>query len=294
MPVVITCPACGKKARVPSKTVGKTVRCPRCDTTFPAASDDEAADSPEPEEVGDSPVLPVGPAAAERTVERTGVGLLALGQGLLAISLSLQLVGSLIQLATANTSPQPRVVLPGLPRPAGTVVESVAELLAVVSVVAQAGATAVVLIGAVYMAMPPTALPPRAAGGAVLVLAIVGALFAASSFGDTIRGTPGAAGMPTIRLVIGAGLQTMLAVLARGYARRQRDRAVAQLAAGIAIAYPVIVIGIYILVAAVDIFASQSHGTFEQVMLVLDRLFRTAFVATGSFVLWRVWTGPSA
>jgi hypothetical protein len=86
----------------------------------------------------------------------------------------------------------------------------------------------------------------------------------------------------------------MLAVFARGHARRQRDRAVARLAVGLAIAFPVVVIGIYLLVVAVGIFASQSHGTFEQVMVVLDRLFRTAFVATGAFVLWRVWTGLSA
>ena len=58
-----------------------------------------------------------------------------------------------------------------------------------------------------------------------------------------------------------------------------------------AIAYPAVVIGIFVLLALAGIFGSQSHPTFDQVMMVLDRLFRTAFVAATAFVLWRVWTG---
>ena len=38
------------------------------------------------------------------------------------------------------------------------------------------------------------------------------------------------------------------------------------------------------------IFGSQSHPTFDQVMMVLDRLIRTALVTAGAFVLWRAWT----
>ena len=296
MPVVITCPACGKKARVPSKTVGKTVRCPRCDTTFSATPDDGPPDLPaEPEEAGDSPAEPAGLGHSESKVERTGVGLLALGQGLLAISLALQLVVSLIQLATSDVAAQPRVVVPGLPRATGTVVESFAELLTIVSTAVQAGATALVVIGSVYAMVPPTVLPLRSAAGAVLALAVVGALLSTGSLGETTRAATGAAaGLTMAGLVLGAALQSMLAIFARGHARRQRDQAVSKLAVGLAVAFPVVVIGIYLLVAAVGIFASQLHGTFEQVMIVLDRLFRTASVATGAFVLWRVWTGLSA
>jgi hypothetical protein len=92
-------------------------------------------------------------------------------------------------------------------------------------------------------------------------------------------------------LALSAALQTMLALFARAHARRLRDRAVVRLAGGLAVAYPAAILALFLLVILAGIFGSQAHPTFDQVMMVLDRLFRTAFVAAGAFVLWRVWAG---
>jgi hypothetical protein len=309
VPVVIVCPACQRKVRVPSKAIGKTVRCPVCGDTFEARTD-EATPSPaavvvaEVEEATEPPPEPAPRRPDGGRVERNGVRLLALAQGLLAVSLGLQLIAALIQLATADSSP--RGIATG-----ASIASSLIQVLAVFWVVAQVGATAVLLIGAAFTLVPAASAMLMARAGAVLLLATVSALMSGSSFGEMIRGAMGGemghgfrgstvaesgfAGqiliMSMTPLVIGAALQTMLAVYARCHARRLRDAVGEQLARGLAIGYPVVVIGIFLLVVFAGIFGSQTHPTFDQVMMVLDRLFRTAFVAVGAFVLWRVWTG---
>jgi hypothetical protein len=312
MPVVIVCPKCQRKVRVPSKALGKTVRCPVCGDTFEARTDEPTPPPVAPPEVEEAPEAP--PAASSeppapksdgRRVERNGVGLMALAEGLLAGSLALQLVGGLIQLATADSAPR------GIAgKPAGAVPGSLTQILAVLWVMAQLGSTAVVLVGSSFASVAASQTPLRARAGAVLVLAAVAALMSGSSFGDILRGALGGemggfrgaaatefavAGqflvMTMTPLAIGAALQTMLAIYARGHARRLRDAAGEQLARGWAFGYPVIVIGIFVLVVLAGIFGSQSHPTFDQVVKVLDLLCRTAFTAVGAFVLWRVWTG---
>jgi predicted Zn finger-like uncharacterized protein len=318
MPVVITCPACQRKARVPDSALGKTVKCPGCSTTFPAMFDDslppQATHSVEVEEAADSP--PVRPAldGDARRIERTGVGVLTISQGLLAVSLALQLIVALIQLAAADSGPKAPALAGVNNRPGGTFVETFSECLTVVWVLAQVGAIVTAVVGAAYCLVPPVALSIRAAAGAMLALAAVGAILSANSIGEMFRGFMGAAPgvgmgrgvrgldamtsaaagqvlvMSITPLLLGAALQSMLALVARAHARRLRDRSVASLAGGLAVAYPAAILAIFLLVVLAGIFGSQAHPTFDQVMMVLDRLFRTAFVAAGAFVLWRVWT----
>jgi hypothetical protein len=308
VPVVNVCPACQRKVRVPRKAIGKTVRCPACGGAFEVTTDEA---TPQPALVADvEEVEPssehIPPQSDGGRVERNGVGLLALAQGLLALSLTLQLVVALTQLATADSSPRGVVA-----KPVGSVANSLTQVLAAVWVVAQVGATAVLLIGAVFTFVPATYPPLRARAGAVLLLAVVGALMTDSSFGEWLRditaGDPSGGfrasraadsafagqvlAMSLTPLVIGAAIQTMLALYARCHASRLDDRAAEQISRGLAIAYPSVVIGIFMLVMIAAVFGSQSHPTFDQVMMVLDRLFRTAFAAVGTFVLWRVWTG---
>ncbi len=48
MPVVTSCPDCGRKLRVPDALLGKKVRCPGCKGVFPAASAPEGEGAPPP------------------------------------------------------------------------------------------------------------------------------------------------------------------------------------------------------------------------------------------------------
>ena len=310
MPVVNVCPACQRKVRVPRKVIGQTVRCPACSATFEATADEPTPPpsfAPDAEEVPEPSSEAALPISDGGRVEVTGAGLLALAEGLLAVALALQLIVALIQLATADSSPRAL----GARAAASSVPNSLTQMLALVWVMSQVGATAVLLVGAVFCVVTAANPPLRARAGSVLLLAAVSVLMSAGSFGDLIRGAMGGdlsggfrgasvtesalAGqvlvMSMTPLVIGAALQAMVAVYARCHARRLRDAAAEQLARGLAIAYPAVVIGIFVLLALAGIFGSQSHPTFDQVMMVLDRLFRTAFVAATAFVLWRVWTG---
>lgn len=46
MPIQIQCPSCGQALRVPETAIGKTVRCPKCQTTFAAAASDTTGSAP--------------------------------------------------------------------------------------------------------------------------------------------------------------------------------------------------------------------------------------------------------
>src|SRR5580765_2860606 len=48
MSVVINCPACQKKLRLPENLVGKTVKCPSCQEKFTATEKIDVADAPAP------------------------------------------------------------------------------------------------------------------------------------------------------------------------------------------------------------------------------------------------------
>jgi predicted Zn finger-like uncharacterized protein len=48
MPIVIRCPECQRRLRVPDDLLGKAVKCPTCKATFQAAAEDEAGSPPAP------------------------------------------------------------------------------------------------------------------------------------------------------------------------------------------------------------------------------------------------------
>src|SRR5262245_54635042 len=60
MPLVVDCPSCQRKLRVPDELLGKRVQCPTCSMTFEAA---------EPAIVPVSVVAPPAPAPAEQHVQ---------------------------------------------------------------------------------------------------------------------------------------------------------------------------------------------------------------------------------
>src|SRR5207302_1110716 len=90
--------------------------------------------APEVEETAEPPPEPAPSRPEGGRVECNGVGLLALAEGLLAVSLALQLVVALIQLATADSSPRTFTTKPG-----SSFAASFAELLTLVWVVTQVG-----------------------------------------------------------------------------------------------------------------------------------------------------------
>jgi hypothetical protein len=306
MPVVIVCPKCQRKVRVPSKAIGKSVRCPVCGETFEARTDEPTPPpmpAPELEVASEAQSEPAVPKSDGGRVERTGVRLLTMAEVLLAISLALQLVVALIQLATSESSPRAFA-----DKPSASFASSVTQVLSLVWVVAQVAAAAVTLVGSMFVLVPATNLQLRARAGTVLLFAALSVPVSGSSVGDMIRGAIGGELSSGIRganpvetalvgqvwvlsmtpLVVGAALQTMLALYARFQAHRLRDRAAEQLARAVAIGFPAVVIGLFLLKDLARIFGSPSQ-TFYQVMMVLDELFRTAFVAAGAFVLWRIW-----
>jgi predicted Zn finger-like uncharacterized protein len=279
MPVLTTCPACQRRVRVPSSAVGKTVKCPRCGTTFSALREDPTpAPARLPPDIDEAPTPPPIPASADdgRRVERQGAGLLAISQGLLAGSLTLQLLVALVHLAVPDIGMR------------GSAGKSAVELAALCWGLAEVMSAVVGVIGAAYCVMPPTALPVRAPAGAVLALAAVTVAVEATPFGSTNRGA--LASLALVPLAVGCGLQAMLAVYARRQARRLTDRIGVRIAGVLAIAYPAAVLGVVLLTATVGSVAGVPMPTFLQAMTILELLARAVLIAWGCFVLWRVWT----
>jgi hypothetical protein len=69
-PIIMDCPACARKLRVPDELFGKAVKCPTCDHTFRATDPHSlAAPSPDPAlfaaTAGEEPVVPCCPKCGE-------------------------------------------------------------------------------------------------------------------------------------------------------------------------------------------------------------------------------------
>ena len=96
MPLVITCPACRQKARVPDAMLGQSVKCPACGTTFTAPADEpSAAAPPEPVTVAAAEPVPVRPPLADADSlcsVRSGVGVQLIAHCLYAAALGLFLM----------------------------------------------------------------------------------------------------------------------------------------------------------------------------------------------------------
>jgi hypothetical protein len=294
MAVVVTCPACQRKARVPDAAVGKSVRCPGCGNTFAAVS----ADAPpfnDATELPDEPTSPPSPEEDARQATRTGVALLSASQALLAGGTGLRLLLALAHLVTADSVAK------------GSFQESLAEVVAVASTLALLGGVVTALIGAVFGTVTPAAISVRAAAMSVLVLSLLYAIQTPTgSLRDLYSGMPGAgrssqrvpdlAGLAGFMLLAAlvpeafeAARQAMLAVYVRGQARRLGDRAAAGLGGVLTITYPAAVVGLIVLGIVVGLVSSKPHPTFDQVVAVLVLLAKTVLVALGAFVLLRVW-----
>ena len=131
MPVVVTCPACRQKARVPEAMLGQPVTCPACAATFDAPA---ATDAP-----ADPPLVPPPlPADADSLrAAKAGAGVQLLAHTLYLVALALFGLVCLIALGEAIRPPGAQgtlaSVMPGVLMMAGFVALFVAELLNVIA-----------------------------------------------------------------------------------------------------------------------------------------------------------------
>ncbi len=280
MPVVITCPACRRKARVPDTALGKTVKCPGCGATFPATLDDSTP-LPAPPLVEEDEVpepSPEPPAPDTRRVERTGIGLLGISQGVFAVSLALQLLVALLGMISPNTEPKSAVSV------------SISQVAILIAVLAGLTGAVAALIGAIFCIVPPASLWARATAASVLILTLLALVRPpAGSFRDLVSGQ--AVLSILTPAMYESARQATLAIYAFVQARRLGDASTAAQARFVAVAYPAAVMGLVTLVVLVGMFSSTPHPTFDRVVKIVDLLAQTVLVAWSAFVLWRVWTG---
>jgi hypothetical protein len=268
MPVVITCPACQRKARIPNVARGKSVKCPSCGNTFTATGGDETSGRQQSDL--DETAEPASPLDDARRVERIGVGLMTLSEALFAASLVLSLVISLLAMVPADAGPKNPI--PG----------SFSQVLMLIVVLTGLFATVTALVGSVFCVVPPAAIPARAAAAAVLILTV---LIVARAPGGSNHDLLLKLGPPMYQ----SARQAMLAFYVRVQALRLGEPATATMATILAVTYPVVVIGLATLTVLVSMYSGKPHRTFDQAVKTIDQLTQTALVAWSAFVLWRVW-----
>jgi hypothetical protein len=162
MPVVIVCPACQQKARVPEAMLGQSVKCPACGATFPAPADGSAATPAGPSPAPPEPVRPLPADPDSLRAVRVGTGVQIIALGLYAAALGLFLF--LFMMTVAATSG-----MGGRGRAASVVpaiVTTVAALL-----LAASGLSGIV--GASLSALAPPAHLARGLAIAALILSVL-------------------------------------------------------------------------------------------------------------------------
>lgn len=301
MPVVI-CPACQRKARISDSAIGKNVKCPSCAATFPAVALDAPVTSSRNAAESDSTVEPSPVSAIELSPEedarrtiRNGVGILTMSQALIALALGLHLIVTLVRLITSDAGSKKSFV------------ESIDQLVEIVATLALLAGMFVAIVGSICCLVPSGAPGPRGLAASVALLSVLTATqLPTGRFRDVVsaineigRGALGGDFGPTIGSVMlvvfllptvfESGRQALLNLYARSQARRVGDGMTAGLAGLLALAIPIVVIGLNFLLLVVATFASKPPTTFNKVIAVVELLARTALVALGAFVMSRVW-----
>jgi hypothetical protein len=310
MPVVVTCPACQKRARVPEPMVGKTVRCPACEATFVAGSEGPAAAPAPPEApvegVGEdesSPVVvarPPLPADADvlRCV-RAGVHLQFLAQTIYAAALAVFLLLALGSVVAGSP--------PGGAMGSGPGIAHLSTWAALATLLLVGASAILGVTGGALCTLAPNAYLARGLAIAGLILGSVGLMESMGLFrmfgflllmdspvrGINSMGPPGAAVLNFFLPLILAGLfeagrQTVLALFWRAICFLLRDGSGALLALRLAYAVPTVQ-GILLLLGL--LFASiggVGSGAMEYVTVV-GGLAQLALLVWGLIVVERVW-----
>ena len=179
MPVVVTCPTCQKKARVPDAMLGKSVKCPECGATFTVPADGPPPVSPPPT-VESAPPEPSSrplPADADSLhAVRAGAGVQLIAHCLYAAALVAFILLILVSVSGAlavgsgfGGRSTLGSVIPTVLTGSGAVLLVVAGLLNIV--------------GASICVLAPSAQVARGLANAVLVLAVISFLEVTSTTG---------------------------------------------------------------------------------------------------------------
>jgi hypothetical protein len=242
MPIVVTCPACQQKARVPEAMLGQTVKCPACEAAFPVPA--EGAPPPTVEVVPEAPTrapLPADADSLRAACAGSSVQLIAhcLYAAALALYLILLLFTFIGPLATG-----PGMGGRGVREPLLIFVVIGATLLLIVCGLLN-------IVGAAFCLLAPAARFARAFAIALLVLALLAFERFASVFGvlfgyfDDMYGRFQGAVMPfwlsnAITLwLVDVGRLVILALFWRSMSCILRDARGAALGKRLAIAGPI-------------------------------------------------------
>ncbi len=305
MPIVVACPACQKRARVPESMFGRAVKCPACAATFVVSDDGLAVLTPgEPPEsdagsisdagstavdgASDALPLPATPAVPDiLRALRAGVFLQLLAQGLTAggwsIALLITLLGTVAPGALAGPSANPA---------AGIMALLAGGLMTVSAVLG--------LVGGAFILQAPKAFLARGLAIANLVLVIV-ELFQAeglargfivsAQFGMPLRGSS-PAGVYSVMLpalsvwAFEAARLTVLALFWRSVSFILRDGTGALLALRLAVATTA-AHGLLFL-SLILVLAAES-GTAGEILAVVGQVAQLGLVVWGVIVAERVW-----
>jgi hypothetical protein len=251
MPVVITCPACQQKARVPDAMLGQSVKCPACAATFTAPADGSPPAPPPITLTVAEPARAPLPADVDclRSVQ-AGAGVQLAGHCLYAAALALFLFVLLMVLADAFAAGS----VMGRRNSMGPNLPLIFALLA--GVLLLVGAL-VNLVGASICVLAPTAQVARGLAIGVLVLTVIAFMEMVSTFGLLVfmEDMPGRfggmgrqywfSGMIILWLVEVTRL-VVLALFWRAMSRILRDARGATLARRLAIGGPVVQVSLVI------------------------------------------------
>jgi predicted Zn finger-like uncharacterized protein len=171
MPLVVTCPSCGQKARVPEAMLGQSVKCPACGTTFTAPAD-ELPKPPATEPVTvvpvEAPPRPPMPDAELLRSVQSGTGVQLTAHCLYAAALALFLLLYLVSVAGTLSGPSA-----GGPRGRGS--PHLAQIILMAALLLLTGATILNIVAGALCTLAPTAQLARGLAIASLLLAILSA-----------------------------------------------------------------------------------------------------------------------
>ena len=316
MPVIVVCPACQKKARVPDSMLGRIVRCPACAATFPASADGPATPPPVPAEepadesdLFDEPAAPPRPPLpgdpdALRSL-RAGVFLQLLAQGLYAGALAVVLIIALASLLTSGPSAKTGPAFGSGPVvTSSTGSSAVVAALAVLAAGLLLGGSAILgLTGGALCTLAPVAHLARGLAIAALALGVLSFFEALNVFrmlgfiydfnmsgpGFGTRGAFSSFVVPAaLGWVLETGRLTVLALFWRSVSFLLRDGTGAALALRLAWAVPAFQ-GVLLLLGFVFGLAGGLSGLGGAAMTIIGLVAQLGLLVWGVIVAERVW-----
>jgi hypothetical protein len=265
MPVVITCPACQQKARVPDTMLGQSVKCPACAATFTAPAEASPPTPPPITLTVAEPARPPLPADVDslRSVQ-AGAGVQLTAHCFYAAALATFLLVLLMVLADTFSAGS----VMGRRSSMGPNLPLVFTLLATVLLVVGGLLN---VVGASICVLAPTAQVARGLAIGVLVMTVIAFLEMVSTYGllvfmDEMPGRFGGVGRQywfsgmIILWLVEVTRLVVLALFWRAISRILRDARGATLARRLAIGGPVVQVSLVIAWLVIATLGASGHA----------------------------------